>query len=217
MTKAQFALITAALGVLTMGGAGYIAYANTAPSTSSQGTTSGTGDGAASGGQQNGANGGTVQLQSSGTGTDDSTSAVPQCVNGDVKVSDTDGQGAAGTISLLLIFQNVSGHRCSLDGYPGAAVVGPGGEVLLNAQRFDAGQAKISVVTLDAGGRASALLEWSDVPGDAAAGGCAVQNAANLLVTPPNFTQSQALSIGTGTDICSAFEIQPVLKGMAAK
>jgi hypothetical protein len=215
MTKGQFLLMTAALGVLTMGGAGYIAYANTSPSPSQPGSTSNTG--AASGGQQGGGNGGTVQLQTGGTGTKGSTSADPACVNGDVDVTDTPGQGAAGTLSLVLIFHNVSGHRCYLTGYPGASVVGPGGEDLLDATRDHADAAKVSDVTLAVDGRASALLQWSDVPGSAGADGCAVQNAANLMVTPPNFTQSSTLSISasTGSEICSGFEIHPVVKGLA--
>jgi Protein of unknown function (DUF4232) len=202
MTKGQFALLTAALGLVTMGGAGYVAYANTSPS--SHGTAS--------------SDGATVnQQQSGGTGADGSTAAAPQCVNGNVQVAEKDGQGAAGTISLLLIFRNTSGHRCSLYGYPGASIVGPGGEDLINAERVRGGLATIPTVTLDAGGRASALLEWSDVPTSAVPGGCQVQGAATLAVTPPNFTRSTTFPIGAGAEICSAFEIRPVAEGMAGQ
>jgi len=213
MTKGQFALTTVALGLLTMGGAGYIAYANTAPS--QHGTASDSG-GASSGQQQSGANGGTVLMQSGAASTEDSTSAVTPCVNGDVKVTDKDGQGAAGTISLVLVFENVSGHSCYLTGFPGASIVGPGGEDLLDATRDHADLAKVSDVTLAVGGRASALLQWSDVPGSAGPDGCAVQNAQNLMVTPPNFTQSSTLTLSAsgGTDICSGFEIHPVVDGV---
>ena len=215
MTKGQFVLVTVALGLLTMGGAGYIAYANTSPSSTQQGT--GSDAGTASSGQQSGAGGGTVPLPSGGTAAKDSASADPECVNGDVSVTDVPGQGAAGTLSLVLIFHNVSGHRCYLTGYPGASVVGPGGEDLLDAGRDHADAAKISDVTLAVDGRASALLQWNDVPGAAGPSGCQVRNAANLMVTPPNFTQSSTLSISAsaGTEICSGFEIHPVVKGLA--
>jgi Protein of unknown function (DUF4232) len=209
MTKGQFALLTAALGLTVMGGAGYVAYANTSPS--SHGTAPS--NGAAATQQQTGANGGSVPVQSSGAGKEGSTAAVPQCVNGNIQVTEADGQGAAGTLSMLLVFRNVSGHRCSLYGYPGASIVGPGGEDLLDAKRVRGGLATMPTVTLDAGERASTLLEWSDVPSGTGSGGCQVQGAANLAVTPPNFTQSTTFSLGAGTEICSAFEIHPVVKG----
>jgi Protein of unknown function (DUF4232) len=209
MTKGQFALLTAALGLKVMGGAGYVAYANTSPS--SHGTASS--NGAAATQQQSGANGGSVPVQSGGAGKDGSTAVVPQCVNGNIKVTEADGQGAAGTLSMLLDFQNVSGHRCSLYGYPGASIVGPGGEDLLDAKRVRGGLAEIPTVTLDAGERASTLLEWSDVPTGAGTGGCQVKGAADLAVTPPNFTQSTTFSLDAGAEICSAFEIHPVVEG----
>jgi hypothetical protein len=209
MTKGQFALLTAALGLVAMGGAGYIAYADTSPSPHDTAS----GNGAAVSRQRSGADGGSVPVQSGGASTDGSTGVAPQCVNGSIQVTETDGEGAAGTLSLLLVFQNVSGHRCSLYGYPGASIVGPGGEALLNAQRVRGGLAEIPTVTLDAGERASTLLEWSDVPSGAAPGGCQVQGATTLEVTPPNFTESATFSLGAGTEICSAFEIHPVVKG----
>jgi hypothetical protein len=215
MTKGQFAMLTAALGLATMGGAGYIAYASTTPS--SHGTASNSG--AAAGGQQSGSSasgGGTVALPDGAASADGSAGAVAQCVNGDVKVTDSQGQGAAGTLSLVLVFQNVSGHRCSLYGYPGASLAGPAGEDLLDAQRNRSGLSKMPVVILDAGDQASAVLQWSDVQTSSVPGGCAVQKAANLMVTPPNFTQSTTLSLGTGIDVCSGFEIHPVLEGVSA-
>lgn len=218
MTKGQFAMLTAVLGLATMGGAGYIAYASTTPS--SHDTTSN--QGAAAGGQQSGSStsggsgGGTVTLPPGGaTSADGSTGAVAQCANGDVKVTEGTSDGAAGTLSIVLIFQNVSGHRCSLYGYPGASIVGPAGEDLLDAKRNRTGSDKMPTVVLAAGDQASAVLQWSDVPTSAASGGCAVQNAVNLMVTPPNFTQSTTFSLGAGTDVCSAFEIHQVLKGVS--
>jgi hypothetical protein len=215
MTKGQFAMLTAVLGVATMGGAGYIAYASTTPS--SHDTTSNRG--AASGGQQGGSSasgGGTVALPGGAASADGSAGAVAQCANGDVKVAEGQGQGAAGTISVVLTFQNVSGHRCSLYGYPGASIVGPAGEDLLDAKRTRTGSDAMPTVVLDAGGQASAVLQWSDVQTSAVPGGCAVQNAVNLMVTPPNFTQSTTFSLGKGTEVCSGFEIHQVLTGVSA-
>jgi hypothetical protein len=208
MTKGKFALLTAVLGLVTMGGAGYIAYAAASPSSPDTASNSG-----AAANQQQGGGAGTGT--GAGAGAQGSTTVAPQCVNGNVQVAEKDGPGAAGTISLLLIFQNVSGHRCSLYGYPGASIVGPAGEDLLDAHRVRGALAEIPEVTLDAGERASALLEWSEVPGAAGPGGCQVRGAADLAVTPPNFTQSSTFPLGAGSEICSAFEIHPVVKGVA--
>jgi hypothetical protein len=215
MTKGQFALLTGALALATMGGAGYIAYASTAPSPHDTGSSSGA---ATSGRGSSGASGGVVAVPSSGESAgsaQDSAGAAVQCVNGDIQVTDSEGQGAAGEVSLLLIFRNVSGHSCSLYGYPGASLVGPGGEDLLDAEREHPGLSKIPDIVLASGGQASAVVEWSDVQNSSVPGGCAVQNATSLMVTPPNFTQSSTLSIASGTDVCSGFEIHPVVNGVA--
>ena len=212
MTKGQFAMLTAVLGLATMGGAGYIAYANTSPQKT---TTSGGGNGAAASGQTGGSTGGTTAKSGSGTSTGGSTNAVAECVNGSVQVTEQDGHGGAGHIALLLIFQNVGVRRCSLHGYPGASFVGPGGEVLLNAKRDNTDVGEITDVVLDPGGQASALLSWSDVTDSSEPGGCALQQSANLVVTPPNFTQSTTVSMTPGMDVCSSFEIRPVYQGVA--
>ena len=213
MTKGQFAMLAAALGLATMGGAGYIAYANTSPS--SHGTASGDGATVSVQGGGSNQNGAGADVPSGGAGASGSADAVAQCVNGDVQVSQDGGQGAAGHISIVLVFQNTSGHRCSLYGFPGASLVGPDGKDLLDATRDRAGLSAIPTVVLDAGGQASAVLEWSDVTNSSEPGGCAVQKAANLMVTPPNFTQSTELTLGAGTEVCSGFAIHPVVKGVA--
>ena len=212
MTKGQFAMLTAALGLATMGGAGYIAYANTSPghpSTTNNGETVNV---------QNGATGAASPslpadaASAQATGSD--ANGVAACVNGEVQVTEQSGQGAAGHVSLLLIFQNTSSTACSLYGYPGASLVGPGGADLLDAKRNRGGLGTMPTVVLAAGAEASAVLEWSDVPNSSASGGCQVQNAASLVVTPPNFTQSTTLTFPAGTPVCSAFEIHPVLKSV---
>jgi hypothetical protein len=223
MTKGQFALLTAALGLMTMGGAGYIAYANTPPHASS-------GAGASADGQATSGGGGAISVPSYGSNATATPSdfgkagTVPgglACQNGDVQVTEQPGQGAAGHVSLLLVFQNTSSNACTLHGYPGASLVDQKGKDLLDATRTLSGHmggavglVKAPVVVLAPGARASAVLEWSDVT---TASGCQVQNAANLLVTPPNTTQSTSLSISSGAQVCGEFEIHPVLKGVLSQ
>ena len=223
MTKGQFALLTAALGLMTMGGAGYIAYASTSPHSSS-------GAGSSANGQPTSGGGGATSVPSgasSATTTPSDAGGVPAgpggraCQNGDVQVTEQPGQGAAGHVSLLLVFQNTSGNTCTLHGYPGASLADQKGKDLLDATRTLSGHmggavglAKAPVVLLQPGAQASAVLEWSDVT---TASGCQVQNAASLLVTPPNTTQTTTLAISSGTEVCGEFEIHPVLKGVLSQ
>jgi hypothetical protein len=215
MTKGQFALLTAGLGLVTMGGAGYFAYASSTPHSSSS-------NGASAYGQPTGASGTTGPARTGGPGaTSDPTSSgatgelsggKAACQNGEIQVTDQPGQGAAGTISMVLVFQNVSSRTCTLHGYPGAELTDAGGADLGDASRaLPPGLAKAPTVALAPGAQATALLLWSDVP---TSSGCAGQKAVQLLVTPPNTTKSTALSISSGSSVCAQFRVRPVLTGV---
>ena len=238
MTKAQFALLTAALGLATMAGAGYVAFAASGSGSGSHGAGA-QGDGTA-GAQAGGGPG--VQLtpgdgesapgqQESGAPTTGSKpggkptgsdSAVRPCGDSDVQVSQKDGEGAAGHLSLLLVFTNVSGHACALQGYPGASLLDQDGNDLLDATRtltgYSGGAAGLSAspkVVLHANGTASAVVEWSDVPtGSGANGGCAVPDPASLAVTPPNTRSTSTIALAAKTEVCAGFQVHPVLSGV---
>jgi hypothetical protein len=216
MTKVQFALLTAALGLVTMGGAGYIAYANTSPHHTSANGASAGGPASEPVVQPSGEPSATPSL-----GYTAVTGGGQDCQNGQVQVTEQPGQGAAGHVSLLLVFQNTSSSACTLHGYPGASLATQNGKVLLNATRSLSGHmggavglGKAPVVVLQPGGQASAVLEWSDVD---TGSGCAEQNAASLLVTPPNTTLTSTQPFAAGTQVCSEFEIHPVLKGVLSE
>ena len=54
--------------------------------------------------------------------------STPACpVTGLVAWLDTNGNGAAGTIHFKLHFTNLSGHRCTVRGYPGVSAASPSG------------------------------------------------------------------------------------------
>lgn len=220
ITKGQFAMLTAGLGVATMAGAGYLAYANSHPRSPSQAggqvsvvtgspTATSTGFGGVPKGGA-GAGGGAGAVSGA-------TGAASECHNTDMQVAQQDSQGAAGHISLLLVFTNVGDHACYLKGYPGATVTGKGIVNSLNAKRSLSGYSGGAVgltaapyVLLQPNGNASAVLEWSDVPG---ASGCEITDAVDLAVTPPNTTQSTDFTM-SGQQICSEFQIHPVLSGV---
>ena len=226
ITKGQFAMLTAGLGVATMAGAGYLAYANSHPRSSSQsggqvsvvtGSPTATATGF-SGVPEGGSGAGSGAGAGKGTGTGSgATGAALECHNTDMQVAEKDGQGAAGHISLLLVFTNVGGHACYLKGYPGATVTGQGDVTSLDAKRtlsgYSGGAQGLTAapyVQLKPNGQASAVLEWSDVPD---ATGCEMKDTADLAVTPPNLTQSTDFAL-SGSEICSEFQIHPVLPGV---
>lgn len=233
MTKGQFAALTVALGLATMAGAGYIAYASSdtqkpgaSAGASLNGATGTPGTGTQAPASQDpgpggdGGSGATAPASTADGGTG-AGSAAPACAGSDITVSSEDGQGAAGHLSMLLVFTNTGTQVCVLRGYPGASLFGPDGKDLLDAQRtlsgYSGGAVGLSTpprVLLVPGGTASAVLEWSDVPtGSGADGGCAVTKAVSLGVTPPNTKQTTTISVDQ-PQVCSAFQIHPVLKGI---
>jgi hypothetical protein len=228
MTKGQFAALTAALGLATMAGTGYIAYANSGSHGSGGGNGASSGSQAGAGSQpSSGATGygaGSTatsdpkQGGSSGSGGDSGSNSAPPCGNADIQVTTSDNEGATGHISLLLVFTNNSGHDCVMHGYPGAALQAQNGTDAGDAVRklsgFSGGAVGLSappLVLLHSNAAASAVLEWSDVP---TASGCAVQDPVALDVTPPNTTQTTTIPLPAQTDVCGGFQVHPVLAGI---
>lgn len=231
MTKGQFAALTVALGLATMAGAGYIAYASAdthgsganagGPVNSATGTSGG-GGGTSAGPGGAGAGGATAATSQ---GTDGKTApagpAVQACGDADVTVSTAQSQGAAGHLSMLLVFTNTSDHVCALRGYPGASMIGVGGKDLADATRtlhgYSGGAVGLSTtprVVLKPSETASAVLEWSDVPtGSGANGGCVAPDPIALAVTPPNTRQTTMISVAQ-PQVCAEFQIHPVLAGI---
>jgi hypothetical protein len=119
---------------------------------------------------------------------------------------------------LVLKFTDVSGHACTLRGYPGAAVAS-GGTTLLNAARelngYIGDQRQLTaapLVTLQAGQSASAQLEWEANAGEP----CYPNGSGTLVVTAPNTTKStplRAMTVGS-SGTCAGFEIHPVVAGV---
>lgn len=141
--------------------------------------------------------------------------STPLCLN-DIRVIPQGGQGAAGHVSLILVFNNVSRtSTCEIIGYPGVDLVTASGATVVHLQRTlrgtaggePAGVTAPRPVILRPGQSASALAEASDVP----QGGVADCGSYGLLITVPN----QYASVGGGTSMlprCAA-EIHPVVPG----
>jgi hypothetical protein len=101
---------------------------------------------------------------------------------------DTAGNGAAGTIFYKLHFTNLSGHRCTVRGYPGVSAANPaGGSIGPGAARSGT---PVRTVTLADGATATAdlgIVEAGNFPPAA----CRRRTAAGLRVYGPGATAAR--------------------------
>jgi Protein of unknown function (DUF4232) len=128
-----------------------------------------------------------AQASSVGAGT-----SVPACETpGLVVWLNTTGNGAAGSISYQMQFTNLSGHRCTLNGFPFVLGVGLGGHQIGRRASFDRSHPP-QTVTILAGRTATAVLQVEEV-GDFSPSVCHPRTAAGLRVYPPNQTRSKTI------------------------
>jgi hypothetical protein len=146
--------------------------------------------------------------------------SAASCTNADVTVAFGHGATNGNYQSTDLIFTNVGSGTCTLQGYPGAALVA--GSTTINATRElnefmgDTHLTSPPLVTLAPGGTASATLQWllptagQTCPYPAATG--------SIEIIAPDTTHVDIVSTGAhvGRDgICSSLEIDPVTPGTA--
>lgn len=187
----------------------------TSSSTSAGGTATSTATGTGAG---SGSTAGTTTAGNAGTGAAAGAGGNSACGNADIKVVLGRGGAAMSHDGQTLEFTNVSGHVCTLRGYPGVAVVASG-KTLLNATRelngYIGDEQQLSatpLVTLHPGQTASAELEWVANAGEP----CYPDGAGTVLVTPPNTTAStpvRQLTIGS-SGACANFQVHPVVAGI---
>jgi Protein of unknown function (DUF4232) len=142
--------------------------------------------------------------------------AVLACANTDLTVTVSPAGVGLGHVGSIIVFTNGSEHRCSLRGYPGVAGLDSAGRQVTQALRspsgYLGGSYTVSVVVLAPGGRASALVEGTDVPTSRATS-CPIYP--RLLVTAPGQTRSHVLAAGTSG--CSPLQVHPVVAGAAGR
>jgi Protein of unknown function (DUF4232) len=141
------------------------------------------------------------------------------CTGSEIKVSLGEGGVAMSHEGFVLIFTNSSSRTCTLDGYPGVAIMN-GSTVVLNATRSLNGfigdgrgtpLTSIPLVTLAPGATASAELEFVVNAGET----CYPNGTGTVEVTPPNTTTTtgtRSETVGTH-GICADFQIHPVVAG----
>jgi hypothetical protein len=115
--------------------------------------------------------------------------ATPGCQTpGLVIWLDTSGNGTAGTTFFKLHFTNLSGHACTLNGFPFLFAVNLSGRQVGRRAVFR--KPAPHLVTLANGKTATALLGIVDT-GAFAPSACRPVTAAGLRVFPPNQTRSK--------------------------
>jgi hypothetical protein len=114
-----------------------------------------------------------------------SAAAAPACTTSRLVVwLDTQGSGTAGSTYYKLRFTNLSGHACTLRGYPGVSAVDLAGRRLGNAASRNTVR-PIPRIRLRNGGTATAVLRIVDTLNIPRAR-CRPTTAAGLRVYPPN-------------------------------
>jgi Domain of unknown function (DUF4232) len=117
-------------------------------------------------------------------------SSPPACATSGLVVwMNTDGNGTAGTIFYKLKFTNLSGHTCTLRGFPGVSAVKLNGHQLGSAAGRDQTTAA-KTVSIAYGHSATASLGIVDA-GNFSSSKCAPTTAAGLRIYPPNQTASK--------------------------
>jgi Protein of unknown function (DUF4232) len=144
-------------------------------------------------------------------------SGTAPCTGSEIKVSLGDGGAAMSHDGIALVFTNTSSHACTMQGYPGAAIM-KGSTVLVNATRtlngYIGDERQLSsapLVTLAPGFKASAMVESLANAGET----CYPSGTGTLEVTPPNTTATvslRTLTVGSG-GVCAGFEVHPVVAG----
>jgi Protein of unknown function (DUF4232) len=123
------------------------------------------------------------------------STAIPKCTaasgqNGNVSVWVADGQGngAAGTIYYPLELTNLSGHACSMDGFPGVSAISRSGQQLGSPAKWESGGGfgTPRTVIVEPGATVHAILAYHDAAVSTAPGCDPVDTTAQLRVYPPD-------------------------------
>jgi hypothetical protein len=120
------------------------------------------------------------------------SAAIPKCAalgqHGYVSVWVADGQanGAAGTIYYPLEFTNLSGHSCSMHGFPGVSAISRSGRQLGSPARWRSGGGTPRTVIVRQGATVHATLAYSDAVVGSVTGCDPVSTTSELRIYLPD-------------------------------
>lgn len=123
------------------------------------------------------------------------TATVPACTTSGLVIwINTTGNGTAGSIYYTLEFTNLSGHTCTLSGYPGVSAVNLAGHQLGSPGGRDTFSPAHTVTLAASGAHQTAtatlrIVEAGNFPSSA----CGMTTAAGIRVYPPNQTASKVV------------------------
>ena len=141
------------------------------------------------------------------TPSQSTTPQIPQCETANLAAQITNAARATDTISAFLVLTNQANQACTVIGYPGMLQQNVD-HTAITTTVVRVASTKAQLVTIPAGGSATATLQWSDVPaaGEIASpdGNPVVPNAVRvceptgmyLEVTPPNNTTQLVITFG---------------------
>jgi hypothetical protein len=140
------------------------------------------------------------------------TAGPPACQTAGLVVWLSNGDGAAGSVFYTMDFTNLSGHACTLRGYPGVSAVNLSANPVGGAASRDKGK-KVKTIRLANNATATATLRVVEA-GNFSPSACRPVTAAGLRVFPPNQTASKLVPLPFG--VCSRgrsnLSIEPVTK-----
>lgn len=137
----------------------------------------------------------------------------PWCSTDALSVSLEPGQPAAGNRYAALVLTNSSSSACRTQGWPGLQLTGEAGEEIPTEVVRDR-SVPSRQLTLSPGGKASARLHWTVVPGegDPSDGRCPDPRAVRVIPPDQRTAKSADWSLG---EVCGAGEldVRPLLPG----
>jgi Protein of unknown function (DUF4232) len=118
-----------------------------------------------------------------------SAKSVPQCSTSDLRVSRSEGEGAAGSTFIRLFLRNKTAHKCRTGGYGGVSYVGNGNGTQIGAPADRVHQNRVKTITLKPGHRAVATLQEVEAL-NFSKSKCRPRHTDGLRIYPPNQTVS---------------------------
>lgn len=141
-----------------------------------------------------------------------SGAAGPSCKTSGLVIWSNNGAGGgtAGSVFYKIRFTNLSGHACTLKGFPQVSAVNLAGKRIGSPAQHEAGN-KPKLRKLANGATATALLRVVD-PGNFSPSTCHEVTAAGLRVTPPGQTSSKLIPLPFAT--CSRVGLKTLSVGV---